>query len=205
MVAKIAIINTSTRAVRIGPSVAAMVKDVYTPPAKAAGHELTVLDVKDYNLPIFDETILPAMVPYKGEFAHEHSRNWTAAIEKFDAYVLISPEYNFGIPASTKNAIDYLYNAWIGKPIIAVTYGVMGGKSASDALKAILTGMKLRLAETRPTLAFKNGQAELPHVVGGVLPDEVVEFWKSQSEDLDKAYAEMTALLLAPKEEEKKE
>merc|ERR1711939_945328 len=88
---KVGIIIGSTRPNRIGDQVASL------------------------NLPLFNETILPAMVPAQGEFAHSHSKAWNAEIASYDAYVFVTAEWNFGLPGGTKNAIDYLYHAWIGK------------------------------------------------------------------------------------------
>jgi len=77
---------------------------------------------------------------------------------QFAAFIFVTPEYNHGIPGSTKNAIDYLYNEVITKPAMIVSYGGHGGKHASESLKTTLEGMKLRLVKTRPTLSFHGGQ-----------------------------------------------
>lgn len=45
-----------------------------------------------------------------------------------------------GMPGSLKNAVDYLFHAWTGKPALLVSYGIFGGKAASDNLCAILSG-----------------------------------------------------------------
>jgi len=57
-----------------------------------------------------------------------------------------------------KNAIDYGYNEWIGKPILIVTYGIQGAKRASAQLGTILNGMKLRVVEKKPQLAFRKDE-----------------------------------------------
>jgi NAD(P)H-dependent FMN reductase len=55
----------------------------------------------------------------------------------FDGYVLVSPEYNNGMPGGVKNAIDYLYNEWIGKPALIITYGILGGLKSSEQLAGV--------------------------------------------------------------------
>lgn len=197
---KIALITTSTRTPRVGPSVTEVVKEIIEP--SASGIELSVVDVADYKLPVFDEVALPAMVPAQGQFAHDHSKKWNAEIEKYDAYIIIANEYNFGMSGATKNAIDYLYHAWIGKPILIVTYGIAGGTTASEQLKSVLTGMKLRVAETRPALAFVGG----PHgpdtysAIGkGALGDASKESWKTEKkEDILKGFEELKEALKGP-------
>lgn len=41
---------------------------------------------------------MPAMVPAQGEFAHQHSKDWSAEIAKYDAYIFVTAEWNFGLP-----------------------------------------------------------------------------------------------------------
>lgn len=144
---------------------------------------------------------MPAMVPAYGQFEHEHSKAWSAAVGAFDGYVLVSPEYNLGIPGSVKNAIDYLYNEWLGKPVAIVTYGIHGANLASAALEKTLSGMKLRVVDTRPALEFRgDGNAEVMLAGGqGVLGPVTRKFWEETAgESLLKAYAELIALLDAP-------
>lgn len=62
------------------------------------------------NLSVFDEKVIPAMVPAYVQFAHKHSKVWSAEIAGYDEYVLVTTNYNGGLPGAIKNAIDYLYN-----------------------------------------------------------------------------------------------
>ena len=46
-------------------------------------------------------------------------------------------QYNWGYPASLKNALDYLYHEWTGKPAGIISYGGHGGgKAAAQLLQA---------------------------------------------------------------------
>lgn len=205
---KVAIIIGSTRPVRIGPDVAKVVLELLTPAYPDV--TFSILDVADFKLPIFDEVSLPATVPAMGgKHEHTHTINWSNAISKFDGYILLSPEYNFGAPAAVKNAIDYLYHEWIGKPIVILTYGIMGGGSASTGLNATLKGMHLDVVETRPQLEFpykedenetKNLNPTMIAAMGGVLHENAVAAWKGAGgKDILKAAEELNTKLLTPK------
>jgi len=202
---KIGIIIGSTRPNRIGDQVSALVKSVLEESASdktlTSPPILSLIDIASFNLPPFDEAIMPAMVPSQGQFAHEHSKLWGAEIGKYDAYVFVTAEWNGGLPGPTKNAIDYLYNTWIGKPVMIVSYGIMGGMSASDSLKNTLEGMHLRVVDTRVSLTFpdadpaqRNMSPGLLGAIGGKLIEPVAEKWKKESKgELLKAFAELQA------------
>jgi NAD(P)H-dependent FMN reductase len=145
------------------------------------------------------------MVPaFATDFKYEHSRKWSSAIAAFDGYIFVSPEYNMGIPGGAKNAIDYLYHAWIGKPVLIITYGIKGGKTANAQLKDVLTCMKLKVVETRPQLTFRGeGMAEVGLAGGqGVLGPETKKDWEDATtesgKDILKGYGELIELLNAP-------
>ncbi|KAH8819294.1 NADPH-dependent FMN reductase [Xylogone sp. PMI_703] len=195
---KIAIVIGSTRAVRIGDKVADFVRETLLTSPATPKPELSIIDAKDFNLPVFDEAVVPASVPAMAQFKFEHSKKWSEAMSVPDAYVLVSGEYNFGIPGGTKNAIDYLYNGFVGKPILIVTYGAEGGKTSSEALNKVFTGMKLKVVETKPqfTFAGKDGWA----ATAGQLGEESLAEWKKNTGDLLKGYEELIKLANAPPE-----
>lgn len=144
------------------------------------------------------------MVPAQGEFAHEESKAWNAEISKYDAYVFVTAEWNFGLPGGTKNAIDYLYHVWIGKPVMIVSYGIKGGTSASNSLKDTLSGMHLQVVDTRVSMTFPdadpaqhNMSPGLIAAMGGKLIEPVAEKWRTEAKDeLLKAYGELQAKLV---------
>jgi len=39
---------------------------------------------------------------------HQHTKDWSATIERADAFVFVMPEYNYGFNAPLKNALDYV-------------------------------------------------------------------------------------------------
>ncbi|RJE21607.1 NADPH-dependent FMN reductase [Aspergillus sclerotialis] len=196
--ARIGILIGSTRRVRVGPSVTQFVENTIAT-RSADSIETSTVDISKFGLPVFDEAVIPAQVPAQAQFAHEHSKAWNAEIEKYDGYIIVSPEYNFGVPGGLKNAIDYLYHAWTGKPVLVITYGGSGGIHASEALKTILGGMKLNVCETRPTLKF--GAEIMPAMGQGVLTDTAREMWKKEYGDVIlKGWGELRQAVLESKQ-----
>ena len=101
------------------------------------------------------------------------------------------------ITGGFKNAIDYVSNEWKGKPVAIISYGIVGGTFASDQTKHILSMMKLRVAETRPALAFAGGVGpDLFAAMGGVLAEGTKTSWTEEKKaDITKAFAELKELL----------
>ncbi len=102
----------------------------------------------------------------------------------------------------TKNAIDYLLNEWKGKPLSIVSYGAAGGSQASQQVKDILSGMGLRVTETRPQLGFADARAEMGAILSeGKVSDESKAKWLGQADEIIKAAEELKELLLQPNDE----
>ncbi|PTB67313.1 flavo protein [Trichoderma citrinoviride] len=160
MAPSIALIITSTRTPRVGPSIASLITAIlakHIPSSSNPSAALKTVDLAPFRLPVFDEPVVPANVPARASFVHDHSRRWSAEVASHDAYLLLVPEYNYGMAGSTKNAIDYLKNEWDGKPAAVVSYGISGGKIASEQVATSLQGVGLRVSKTRPQLAFAGG------------------------------------------------
>ena len=104
----IAIITGSTRPGRNNIAVARWVLELA---ARRADAQFELVDIADYELPLLDEAIPPAL----GRYSQAHTRRWAAKIASFDGYVFVAPEYNHGTSAALKNAIDYLYAEWNDK------------------------------------------------------------------------------------------
>jgi len=143
----IAIIIGSSRSPRVGPDVVEFVKNTIQSKAKLEGIKMSTVDISEYQLPVYDEPSVPAMIAEPDQYAHEHSRRWAGEIASHDGYVLVSPEYNYGMPGGVKNAIDYIYHAWKSKPIAVVTYGLDGGRTSSDQISNTLNRMGLQVRD----------------------------------------------------------
>ncbi len=193
----VAILIGSTRTPRVGPHVVAFVKETLEKKADLSGISLSLVDVADFKLPVFDESQLPGQVTDGSTYAHEHSRAFSAAIKKHDGYILVSPEYNYSVPGGVKNAIDYLAHEWKTKPIGIVTYGLFGGAHASDHLNHILSKVGLKVVSTRPQLAFQGGLGpDAFAAIGGNLAPETKTKWETEEADgLVRTLAEVKAIL----------
>lgn len=76
-------------------------------------------------------------------------------LEPLDGFVVITPEYNHGYPASLKLAIDYVYAAWRAKPVSFVSYGGMaGGQRAVEQLRQVFAEM--HAVTLRDVVSFHN-------------------------------------------------
>jgi NAD(P)H-dependent FMN reductase len=142
---RIAIIIGSIRPNRNGLAVAQWVHE-HASKRTTAQYEL--VDIADYNLPLLDEPVPPAMGPP----TKEHSKKWAAKIASFDGYVFVTPEYNHGPPASLKNAMDFLFKEWCNKSCGFVGYGGLGAARSIEMLRAVCSN--LELADVRAAVSL---------------------------------------------------
>lgn len=98
-----------------------------------------LVDLRDYPLPFFDEPKSPLREPSKNEVAVRLARK----VAELDAFVFVEGEYNHSIPASLKNALDYLYAEWNRKPAAFVSYGNAGGARGVEQLRLILVELQV--------------------------------------------------------------
>src|SRR5712672_2743206 len=133
---KIAIILGSTRPGRNGEAVA---KWAYEIAQERSDAKFELVDIKDFNLPLLDEPMSPIM----GQYTHQHTKDWSAKIASFDAYVFVTPEYNHATSATLKNAIDFLYHEWVNKAAGFVGYGGAAGVRAVENLRLIMGEMQV--------------------------------------------------------------
>lgn len=127
----------STRPGRIGPVIGNWFHEF----AKAHGKfDAHLIDLADFNLPVFDEPEHPARRNYQ----HAHTKKWSASVNAADAFVFVTPEYNYGPPPSLLNALDYLVLEWSYKPAGLVGYGgISAGGRSTHAIKPTLATLKM--------------------------------------------------------------
>ncbi|MFC7545317.1 NADPH-dependent FMN reductase [Plantactinospora sp. GCM10030261] len=102
-----------------------------------------IVDLADHPLPHLDEPVPPMM----GKYFNPHTRDWSATIAGYDAYIFVTPEYNHSTSGVLKNALDFLFAEWNDKAAGFVSYGVDGGTRAVEHLR--LVAGELRLADVR--------------------------------------------------------
>jgi NAD(P)H-dependent FMN reductase len=137
---KIAIIISSTRAARFADVPTKWIK------AQADAHgalDTDIVDLRDFNLPFFDEVASNAWAPSQSAAAVA----WQKKIGGYDGYIFVLAEYNRSITAALKNALDQAYVEWAHKPFGAMAYGSMGGANALGHLQNI--GVELQMVPVR--------------------------------------------------------
>lgn len=133
---KIAVIIGSTRDSRFADKPANWILDR----AKARGDmEVELVDIRDFDLPFFNETASNMWMPSKDERAVA----WQKKLAEFDGYIFVTSEYNRSIPGSLKNALDQAYVEWIRKPAAVVAYGSVGGSRAAEHLRTIAIELQM--------------------------------------------------------------
>lgn len=134
---KLHVIIASTRPGRRGLPIGEWVH------ARATAHgafEARLVDLAAINLPFLDEPNHPRMRQY----TKQHTKDWSALIDAADAFVIVTPEYNYGMTAPLKNALDYLLWEWTYKPVGFVSYGgISGGTRAVQMIKQVATTLKM--------------------------------------------------------------
>jgi NAD(P)H-dependent FMN reductase len=115
--------------------------------------DLTVelVDVRDYNLPFFNEMASNLWMPSQDPNAVK----WQNKIGEFDGYVFVVAEYNRSVTGSLKNALDQSYKEWGHKPMSAIAYGALGGARAMEHLRNI--AVELQMVPTRNAVHIGGG------------------------------------------------
>lgn len=103
-------------------------------------------------LPYFDASFPPSFDGYT--IPHDSVQKWSDMVTAADAVLLVMPEYNHGLTAIQKNALDWLYGEWKDKPLGIVTYGFYGGAHALTAFSAVNDNIKTKLIEPITQITF---------------------------------------------------
>ncbi len=167
---KIGIVISTTRPTRFGHKPAEWIKSIA---AERSDMAVELLDLRDYPMPFFDEVASNAWVPTTNEVA----QRWQKKVAEFDGFVFVTAEYNHGIPAVLKNALDYAYPEWNKKAAALVGYGAVGGSRAVEQLRLIAaelqlatirTGVYIQGADFMAALREGKDLKEIPHLQQGV-------------------------------------
>ena len=120
-----------------------------------ADMDVELVDLRDFDLPLFDEPASNAYMPSSNPAAVA----WQKKIAGFDGYIFVVAEYNHSVTGALKNALDQAYVEWAHKPMAAIAYGSMGGARALEHLRCI--AVELQMVPVRNAV----------HIGGG-------DFWK---------------------------
>jgi len=160
------IIIGSTRPGRVGPAVAEWIAQRAR---EHGGFDVQVTDLAEIDLPMFNEPNHPRLQQY----VHQHTKDWSALVAGSDAFIFVTPEYNHGINAATKNAIDYLHNEWTNKAAGIVSYGaVAAGTRATQMLKQVLLSLRMMVVTDAVNIPFVRNFLDED---GRLKPNEILE------------------------------
>lgn len=131
------VVIVSTRPGRVGPAVARWFADFAHQHGK---FDARLVDLADFNLPVYDEPRHPVLQQYE----HAHTKAWATSVSAADAFVFVTPEYNYGPSPAFVNALNYVYREWNYKACGFVSYGgVSGGLRSVQQAKPLVTTLKM--------------------------------------------------------------
>lgn len=134
---RLGVVIASTREGRVGAPVAEW---FMRRASQHGGFDVELVDLKAVNLPMLSEPNHPRLKKH----TQETTKAWSATVDALDAFVIVTPEYNFSSPPALVNALDHLYPEWTYKAAGLVTYGgVSGGLRAAQMTRLMLTSFKI--------------------------------------------------------------
>ncbi len=120
--------------------------------ARAAGAEVTIIDLRELALPLFDEDLEAASGLPEG------AKKLKALLRASDGFLIASPEYNSSVTGALKNAIDWASRseadgepplaAYRGKAaaLFSASPGALGGLRGLVTLRSILGNIGVLVA-----------------------------------------------------------
>ncbi len=132
MTLKTAVIYGSVRRDRQGINAARFIKNKL----ESRGHDVALVDPKEHPLPILDLRYSE----YDEGTAPEPMQKIHEMLDAADGFIVVSGEYNHGIPPALKNLLDHYLPQFRRKPSAIVSYsaGSFAGTRVHAALREIL-------------------------------------------------------------------
>jgi len=115
--------------------------------ARLLGHLARTLEARGHEISAFSGEALRLPLYQDGEPPSAAALGLHAALAKAQGLLIVSPEYNAGIPGHLKNAVDWLStmkpSPWTGLPVLlcAASPGAFGGARGLMAWRATLANM----------------------------------------------------------------
>ncbi|KAK4703147.1 hypothetical protein P7C70_g3073, partial [Phenoliferia sp. Uapishka_3] len=92
------------------------------------------------SLPPLSSPIIPQAVKRPSKYDSLATQSWSDQVSACTSILIVTPQYNWGIPGVLKNAVDHLFWEWKGKNVFLVTYGGHGGGRCASHLRDVLGG-----------------------------------------------------------------
>jgi NAD(P)H-dependent FMN reductase len=104
---------------------------------QALGHDVSLVDAKEYPLPILDLRYSE----YDEGSAPEAMQKIHEMLDAADGFIVVSGEYNHGIPSGLKNLLDHFLPQYKRKPSAIVSYsaGSFAGARVHASLREVLS------------------------------------------------------------------
>ena len=148
------IIVGSVRPGRVGLPIAEWVRK--TVDAKG-GWEIDFVDLKELNLPFMDEPAHPRL----GTYTQSRTIAWSERVAAADAFLFVTPEYNYSYAPALANALSFLNREWWMKPVGFVSYGgVSSGTRGVAALLPSVVGLGLVRVGANVELSFGGARVQ---------------------------------------------
>ncbi|HEV7707247.1 MAG TPA: NAD(P)H-dependent oxidoreductase [Asanoa sp.] len=159
---RLAVIIGSTREGRVGDRIANwFVAQAGSRPALS----VAVVDLAEFAFPAgYPSRATPQMSAFAAE------------VDRADAFVVVTPEYNHSFPASLKQAIDFAYDEWHAKPVGFVSYGCRSaGQHAVDQLRTVFTALHAVTVRDGVGVDLLDGYADLDSRLADDLPVQAAQ------------------------------
>jgi NAD(P)H-dependent FMN reductase len=187
--AKVGVVMSTTREARFGGVPAVWVTRVAS---AYRSLDFEVIDLRDYEMPFFNE----AGSPMRVAMTDPSARRWAEKLQELDGFIFITAEYNHSPPAVLKNALDFAYTEFCRKPAAFVGYGGVGAARAIEQLRLIC--IELQMVSTRTSvhmcgsdfISIRQGRdpSEFPHLENGLRALlEELEWWVLKLKEARKA------------------
>lgn len=155
-------------------------RSVFEAYREIAGGAAEFIDIAYGEMPHYDEDLRG-----EGGAFPKAVRKWADQVRSADAVLVISPEYNYSVPGSLKNALDWLSrdpSIFAGKPasIISASPGKLGGARMQYHLRQIGVFLDLHFMN-KPEVVISEASKKLSPT-GEFTDEETRKFLKTHFE-----------------------
>lgn len=178
------IILGSSRQGRRGEVVAKWVKAAAEADSR---FEVDYVDLRELNLPFFDEPMSPFTIRDSGaSYTHPEGEAWAQRVGRAEGILIVTPEYNHGYPGVLKNALDWVGREWVDKPVAYVSYGnITGGVRSVEQLRQVTN--ELGLVQVANAIYF-------PGIASGAFNESGQPTHDGANDNLKKMFDELVRL-----------
>lgn len=165
---KIIIVTGSARPTSIAPAITPLIERALS---AHDGVTTELVDAAKLNLPFMNAPVPPSHEDFV--VTDPQVEAWTKLVAEADGVVLVTPEYNGNVTAVQKNAIDWIYKEWNGKPVAFIGYGWYEPSRAQAALRVSFEQtLKAKLVEPFAQLQFMKDISVQGEVIDQAAVDE---------------------------------